>query len=174
MRFLVLAWIWLHLNSISMIYPTSAPNLFLFLIPNIWGVPTSEIHLLLGIKNTNLDLVWIKTLPSGIAVYQSVFKDIWGSDLIFAGPHKTFTNGNKTSNVNHVIFGIHSVISEPEDEHDIWTDEDEYAIISNTELSLTVNSVPLNLEDLLDVDGEICILQIATTKILGLMGENML
>ena len=47
----------------------------------------SEVHFLLGIKNTNLDLVWIKTLPSGIAVYQSVFKDIWGSDLIFAGPH---------------------------------------------------------------------------------------
>ena len=52
----------------------------------------SEVHLLLGIKNTNLDPVWIKTLPSGVAVYQSVFKDIWGSDLIFAGPHKTFTN----------------------------------------------------------------------------------
>ena len=28
-------------------------------------------------------------------MYQSVFKDIWGSVLIFAGPHKTFTNGNK-------------------------------------------------------------------------------
>ena len=79
----------------------------------------SELHLLLGIKNTNLDQVWIKTLPSGKAVYQSVFKDIWVSDLIFAGPHKTFTNGNKTSNVNHVIFGIHSVISKPEVEDDI-------------------------------------------------------
>ena len=45
----------------------------------------SEVHLLFGIKNTNLDLFWIKTLPSGVAVYQSVFKDILGSDLIFAG-----------------------------------------------------------------------------------------
>ena len=62
----------------------------------------SKVHLLLGIKNTNLDPVWIKTLPSGVAVYQSVFKDIWGSDLIFAGPHKSFTNGNKVSNVNHL------------------------------------------------------------------------
>ena len=53
--------------------------------------------MLLGMKNTNLDPVWIKTLPSGVAVYHSVFKDIWGSDLIFAGPHKSFTNGNKTS-----------------------------------------------------------------------------
>ena len=76
----------------------------------------SEVHLLLGIKNTNLDLVWIKTLPSGVVVYQSVFKDIWGSNLIFAGPHKTFTSSNKTSNVNHIIFGIHSVISDHEGE----------------------------------------------------------
>ena len=84
-------------------------------------------------------------------MYPSVFKDIWGSNLIFAGPHKTFTNSNKTSNINHVIFGIPSVISEPEDKHNTWTDEGEYAIITNTELRLTVNSVPLNLEDLLDV-----------------------
>ena len=78
----------------------------------------SKVYLLLEIKNTNLDLFWSKTLPRVVAVYQSVFKDIWGSDLIFAGPHRTFTNGNKTSNVNHVIFGIHSVISEPEIEDD--------------------------------------------------------
>ena len=55
-------------------------------------------------------------------VYQSVFKDIWGSDLIFSGSHKLFTNGNKTSKVNHVIYEIHSVIGEPEDEYDAWTD----------------------------------------------------
>ena len=85
----------------------------------------SKVHLLLGIKNTNLDPVWIKSLPSGVAVYQSVFKDIWGSDLIFAGPHNAFTDVNKTSNVNHVILGIHSVIREPEgnDDDDSWTDE---------------------------------------------------
>ena len=86
-------------------------------------------------------------------MYQIVFNDIWGSDLIFAGPHKTFTNGNKTCNINHVIFGIHSVISEPEDEYDTWTDEREYAIITNTALGLTVNPFPLNPEDLLDMGG---------------------
>ena len=83
-------------------------------------------------------------------MYQSVLKDKWGSDLIFAGPHKTFTNGNKMSNVNHVIFRIHSVISEPEDVDDIWTDEREYAFITNTKLGLTVNPFPPNPEDLLD------------------------
>ena len=63
-------------------------------------------------------MVWIKTLPSGVAVYQSVFKDIWGSDLIFAGPHKLFSNRNKPININHPIFRIHSVSSESEDKQD--------------------------------------------------------
>ena len=86
-------------------------------------------------------------------MYQSVFKDLWGSDLIFAGPHKWFTNGNKTSNINHVIFGIHSVISECEDKHDTWTDEREYTVVTDTELCLTVNPFPLNPEDILDLGG---------------------
>ena len=51
----------------------------------------SKVHLLLGIKNTYLDPVLIKVLPSGIAVYMSPFKDVYGSRLIFAGPHKSFT-----------------------------------------------------------------------------------
>ena len=38
----------------------------------------SKVHLLLGIKNTNLDPVWIKTIPSGVAVYQSVLR-IYGA-----------------------------------------------------------------------------------------------
>ena len=67
-------------------------------------------------------------------MYQSVFKDIWGSDLIFAGPHKMFTDVNKTSNINHVIFGIHSVVSEPERDDDLWTDEREYAMIADSEV----------------------------------------
>ena len=115
----------------------------------------SEVHLLLGIKNTNLDPVWIKTLPSCVAVYQSIFKDIWGSDFILAGPHKTFTNGNKMSNINQVIFGIHSVISESESEDESLTDKREYAIIVDSELGRTVNPFSLNPDDLLDVGGQV-------------------
>ena len=118
-------------NICSEFVSLSDPNQSVPPLPKYVG--GSEVHLLLGMKNTHLDPVWNKT---GVAVYQSVFKDIWGSNLIFAGPHKTFTKGNKMSNINHVIFGMHSVISEPEDEHDSWTEEGEYAIITNTELSL--------------------------------------
>ena len=61
----------------------------------------SKVQLLLGIKNTNLDPVLVKILPSGVAVYRSPFKDVYGSRMIFAGPHKLFTkddNGGKMSN----------------------------------------------------------------------------
>ena len=50
----------------------------------------SRVHLRLEIKNTNLDPVLVKVLQSGIAVYLSPFKDIYGSRMIFAGPHKSF------------------------------------------------------------------------------------
>ena len=66
----------------------------------------SRVHLLLGIKNTNLDPVLIKVLSSGIVVYLSPFKDIYGLWIIFAGPHKSFTksdNGVKTEMSNAVF-----------------------------------------------------------------------
>ena len=76
-----------------------------------------------------------------------------GSDLIFAGPHKSFTNDNKPSNVSHFIFGIHSVISDQETEHD--TCEREYAVIADNELGLTVHPFPINPQEILDLGGEI-------------------
>ena len=87
-------------------------------------------------------------------MYQSVFKDIWGSDIIFAGPHKSFSNGNKSSNANHAMFGIHSVINSA-DEADQWTEEREYAMIADAELGLSVHPFPLNPQDILNVGGEI-------------------
>ena len=59
------------------------------------------------------------------------------------------------SNINHVIFEIHSVISELEDQNDTWTDEREYPVVTNTKLGLTVNPFPLNPEDIIDLGGEL-------------------
>ena len=84
-----------------------------------------------------------------------MFKDIWGSDLIFAGPHKTFTDANKMSNINHVIYGIHSMIREPEHDVEQRTDEREYAMITNSEIGLSVNPFPLNPADIIDVGGRV-------------------
>ena len=44
----------------------------------------SRVHLLLGIKNTRIQPTLIKVLPSGVGVYLSPFKDVWGSRIIFA------------------------------------------------------------------------------------------
>ena len=42
----------------------------------------SRVHLLLGIKNMRIQPTLIKVLPSGVGVYLSPFKDIWGSRII--------------------------------------------------------------------------------------------
>lgn len=76
----------------------------------------SRVHLLLGIKNTNLDPVLLKRLPSGIAVYLSPFKDVYGSGIIFAGPHKFFTAGIPRSNA--VFFMKERINKELELDHE--------------------------------------------------------
>ena len=85
-------------------------------------------------------------------MYQSVFQDIWGSDLIFAGPHKSFTNGNTSSNANHVIFGIHSILFAPMKTNTIIR---LIRDIPEEELGLIVHPFPFNPQDVLDVAGEI-------------------
>ena len=66
-----------------------------------------------------------------------------------------FTNGNKSSNANLVVFGIHSIISKYEDEQDDWADEREYAMVADEELGQTVHPLPFNPQDILDVGREI-------------------
>ena len=128
----------------------SDPNQSVPPLPKYMG--GSEVHLFLGIKNTNLDPVWIKTLPSGVAVYQSVFRDIWGSDIIFAGQHKTFTSVNKTSNTNHSIFGTHSAARKYERGDDLWMDEWEYGMVTDAEVGVLVNPISLKLEQSMRVE----------------------
>ena len=68
----------------------------------------SRVHVLLGIKNTRIQPTLIKVLPSGVGVYLSPFKDIWGSRIIFAGPNKEFTKANKEQlwGSNHAVYMI--------------------------------------------------------------------
>ena len=63
-----------------------------------------KVRLLIGLKNSDLEPVCIMNLPSGIGLYKSVFKDIFGSMYCYGGPHKTFTSINKSfnGNVNHI------------------------------------------------------------------------
>ena len=58
------------------------------------GAPVS---LLIGIQNVMLDPVRIGILPSGVGVFQSPFRDIFGSNICYAGPHPSFTRTNLSS-----------------------------------------------------------------------------
>ena len=51
-------------NICSEFVSLSDPNQSVPPLPKFVG--GSEVHLSLGIKNTNLDPVWIKTFPSGV------------------------------------------------------------------------------------------------------------
>ena len=75
-----------------------------------------EVKLLLGIRNTYLDPTLVKILPSGVRVYPSPFKDIWGSRIMYAGPHTTFTSepDDLDSQVNHTVFHMRRMYLENE------------------------------------------------------------
>ena len=109
---------------------------------------------MLGIKNTNLDPVLIKVLPSGIVVYMSPFKDIYGSRLIFAGPHRSFTKGDdgKRTEMSNAVFLIRQRIFQ---ELEMELEEQFYSMRTNKKLGLTVNPYPINGEDIMDCNGEI-------------------
>ena len=114
----------------------------------------SRVHLLLGIKNTNLDPVLIKVLPSGIAVYLSPFKDIYGSRMIFAGPHKSFTKNDDgvRMKMSNAVFFVRDQIHEGLDE---MSERRCFPITTDKRFGITVNPYPINEEDILDCDGEI-------------------
>ena len=100
----------------------------------------SKVHLLLGIKNTNLDPVLVKVL----AVYMTPFKDIFGSRRIFAGPYKSYMkadNGKKSEMSNAVFLKRERIFEELQTETE--------------ERGLSVNPYPINRDDILDCGGEI-------------------
>ena len=114
----------------------------------------SRVHLLLGIKNTNLDPVLVKVLPSGVAVYLSPFKDIYGSRLIFAGPHKSFTKadgGVKTEMSNAVFLIREKVYEDFEGESESRC----FSITTDRKLGLTVTPHPIGEEDIQDSHGTV-------------------
>ncbi len=58
--------------------------------PEIGG---THVRLLIGIRNTQLAPVLRLVLHSGLCLYNSKFRDVYGSTLCFGGPHGVFTEG---------------------------------------------------------------------------------
>ena len=79
-----------------------------FVLPQ--SVGGMKVHLLLDIKNTRIQSTLLRVLPSGVGVYLSPFKDIWGSRIIFAGPNKVFTKAKKkqSRDLNHAVYTFDS------------------------------------------------------------------
>ena len=72
----------------------------------------SKVQLLLGIKNTKLDPVLLKILPSGVAVYRSPFRDVFGSRVIFGGLHRSFKNDPAGMLMSNAVFLVQAVDNE--------------------------------------------------------------
>lgn len=68
--------------------------------PSIGG---DSIKLLIGLKRTDLEPVCVFSLPSGVGLYKSPFRDIHGSIYCYGGPHRVFSDVNKKvcGNINH-------------------------------------------------------------------------
>mgnify|MGYP007004153242 CR=1 FL=1 len=129
---------------------TAAPEDEDILLPKAVG--GAEVQLLLGIKNTQLDPTLIRRLPSGVGVYLSPFKDVWGSRIIFAGPHKAFTRGNRgfQTEVSNAVFLLRDkfdteVIEEIETRH--------FSIPTHKALGTTIHPYPFSEMDLVDAGG---------------------
>ena len=125
--------------------------------PDLASEPTppyiggSDVKLLIGIKNTNLSPILLKILPSSIAVYRSPFTDIWGSRLIFAGPHSSFTkaNGAIKADISNAIFHM-----KQDAEIRPWEEKQiPFSITVDKRFNISIHPHPLNEEDILDVGG---------------------
>ena len=61
-----------------------------YILPKaVWG---TKVHLLLVVKNTRIQPILNRVLPSGVGVYLSLFKDVGALELFFI---KVFTQANK-------------------------------------------------------------------------------
>ena len=64
---------------------------------------TDEIKMIIGIKDSYLMPKLLVTLPSGLMVFRSFIKDVYGSNLMLGGPHHSVTQLHKspTSGINN-------------------------------------------------------------------------
>ena len=121
--------------------------------PKIGG---SKVHLLIGIKNAKLSPVLERILDSGVAVYNSPFTNTFGSNKIFAGPHKCFTSGNNGLK-SHAVYHFSKQISEARRQMDEDSEElseplenQEHTILSG-ELGISLHPRLLLTEDFIDL-----------------------
>ena len=77
-------------------------------------VGNDRIGLLIGLKCPEIEPACVFSLPSGIGLYKSQFKDIFGSYYCYGGPHKSFTEINNKfhGNINHFNIFLTEVVNQ--------------------------------------------------------------
>ena len=127
--------------------------------PYIGGGP---VKLLIGIGDPLLEPERIFTLPTGLAIYRSAIKDIYGSYMCIGGPHPSFSN-SKLKEANMVttmlirevdqfrqsIYGNSNIRLSYQGSESI-SPEIVYSLPVK-DMKLTINPTPLNEEDFLDL-----------------------
>ena len=119
--------------------------------PSVGG---GKVQLLLGIKNTKLDPVLVRILPSGVGVYRSQFTDIYGSNIILAGPHKVFTQGNNTGK-NEFTHGVFKTEFVTDTENSTDHADRSYSITVHSDTNSVLYPSPVTEDDFIDIGGEI-------------------
>ena len=77
-------------------------------LPNLPPSIGGDVHMMIGIKYLRYHPKVIHQLPSGLSLYESVFKDSLGRRGVVGGPHKIFTNIHQ-----HHCTNLHQVLREP-------------------------------------------------------------
>ena len=111
-----------------------------------------EVKLLIGIKNNHLNPTLITILPSGVGVYKSPFVDIFGSRVIYAGPHSSFSrvNSNLSKDLSHAIFHLREkTLSYQGRVEDLYP-----SIQVDKRFNISVNPTPIPESTLLEMGGE--------------------
>ena len=89
----------IHKACVSQLDPKSLPTL-----PDYAG---GETHLMIGVQYLMYYPKLIFSLPNGLTLYESQFKNFDGSSGVVAGPHWVFTQIHKNLNETHLSMGAY-------------------------------------------------------------------
>ena len=77
-------------------------------------IGNERVGLIIGLKCPEIEPTCVFTLPSGLGIYKSPFRDIFGSYYCYGGPHESFTDINNKfhGNINHFNIFFSQIINQ--------------------------------------------------------------
>lgn len=99
----------------------------------------SVAHLLIGIKDIELDPKLLCTLQSGVGVFRSPFLDMNGSDICYAGPHPVFSRTDSSNGNQATLISMKALVEENLIDHG---SEIPFSLVGGTENGIVHYSMP--------------------------------